>query len=115
MKFFFSFLALLAFSDVIAQQDNSNNGEAVVLAQRIAKKMKDTLSLTGQQRQQIYQVNMSLHDQKQTIRQQNPPQDSLQVRIQRVEQTRDSLYMPILGNEKYQLYLQKKRNLVSNN
>jgi hypothetical protein len=93
----------------------TNAPAAVQLSHKIAKKMKDTLDLSAQQRQQIYQVNMQLHNEKQAVRQQNPPPDSLTVRIQRVERRRDSLYLPILGNEKYQLYLQKKRNLVSNN
>jgi hypothetical protein len=93
----------------------TNSAAATQLSHRIAKKMKDTLDLTAQQRQQVFQVNMQLHNQKQAVRQQNPPPDSLTVRIQRVERRRDSLYLPILGNQKYQLYLQKKRNLVSNN
>jgi hypothetical protein len=93
----------------------TNAPAAVQLSHKIAKKMKDTLDLSAQQRQDIYQVNMNLHNQKQAIRQQNPPPDSLSARIQRVEKTRDSLYLPIIGQAKYQLYLQKKRNLISNN
>jgi len=115
MKLFLSVLLLLAFESSNAQQSNSNNNQAVVLAQKMAKKMKDSLELSAQQRQQLYQVNMNLNDQKQAIRQQNPSPDSLQVKIQKVERTRDSLYLPILGTEKYQLYLQKKKNLISNN
>ena len=107
------FIPVIFFSIGIRAQNGDNN-HAIQLAHRIAKKMKDTLDLSAQQRQQIYQANMNLHDQKQAARQ-NSPQDSLQVRIQRIEKTRDMLYMPILGNEKYQLYLLKKRNLISNN
>jgi capsular polysaccharide biosynthesis protein len=85
------------------------------LADKIAKKMKDTLNLTGQQKHQIYDVNMSLHNQKQAARLLYTSHDSLTRAIQHIERTRDSLYLPILGQEKYQLYLPKKRNLVNNN
>lgn len=114
MKTLFLFIGvtLFACTRVIAQ---ANNSEAVQLAHKIAKKMKDTLNLAAQQRQQVYQVNMNIHNQKMAIRQQNPPADSLTVWIQREERKRDSLYLPILGQEKYQLYLQKKKNLVNNN
>jgi hypothetical protein len=85
------------------------------LADKIAKKMKDTLNLTGQQKHQIYNVNMSLHNQKQAARQTYTNQNQLTIAIQGIEHTRDSLYLPILGQEKYQLYLLKKRHLINNN
>ena len=106
--------AIIFMSANLKAQNNSPDNQAVQLAHKIAKKIKDSLDLSAQQRQQIYQVNMNLHDQKQTVWQ-NSPQDSLQVRVQRIEKTRDMLYMPILGTEKYQLYLQKKKTLVGNN
>lgn len=107
---FFS-LILLA---VLKSQAQNTSPEAVQLSHKIAKKMKDSLELSAQQRQKVYEVNMSLHEQKQAVRQQSPA-DSLQPRIQRIERTRDSLYRPVLGEEKYQLYLQKKRRLINNN
>lgn len=97
------------------QAQSNDNAEALNLSHRIAKKIKDSLDLSALQRQEIYQVNMDLYNQKQAIRLQNPPVDSLQPRIQRIENKRDALYLPIIGNEKYQLYLQKKGNLVNNN
>ena len=104
---------LIILTSVLKAQ--SGNDQAAQLSHKIAKKMRDSLDLSAQQRQQIYEVNMSLHEQKQLVRQQNPPADSLQPRIQRIEKSRDVRYRPILGEEKYQLYLQKKRNLVNNN
>ena len=108
------FLGILFLTGInsFSQADNS---VAVHLAHKMAKKMKDSLSLSAQQRQDLFQVNMNLHNSMQAIRLENPPADSLQKRIQRVEKTRDSLYQPVLGPEKYQLYLQKKRNLLNNN
>ena len=88
---------------------------ATQLANRIAQKMKDTLTLTVPQKNQIYTVNIGLHNLKMTIRQQYTNPDSLRIKMQRIERGRDSLYHLILSEPKYQLYLQKKRNLVSAN
>jgi hypothetical protein len=87
---------------------------ATALAAKIANKMRDSLSLTGVQRNQIYAINLQLHSQKQAVRQMAIPADSIAVKIQQVERTRDSLYKPITGPAAYIIYKQKKRNLVSN-
>jgi len=106
------YIALSMFAINVKSQ-TTNPAEQV--ADKIARKMKDTLNLTGLQRNQIYDVNMSLHYQKQVARQLYTAYDSLTTAIQAVEGKRDSLYLPILGQVKYQLYLSKKRNLVNNN
>jgi hypothetical protein len=103
-------LLLLVTGFLQAQQTPS-----VQLAHRIAQKMKDTLSLTVQQRNQVFQINIQLHDRKQEVRQQTTNPDSLRVRFQRIERRRDSLYHTLLSEDKYQLYRLKKRNLVNNN
>jgi hypothetical protein len=94
----------------------NTNGPAVQLAQKIAQKMKDSLDLTGDQKNSIYDVNMNLHNQKQTARTANAGNPQLMTTaIQNIEKTRDSLYQPILTVPQYDLYKQKKRNLVSSN
>ncbi len=104
-------LTLLACSKLNAQV----SPQAAQLAGRIADKMKDTLGLNQHKRNEVYAVNINLHNQKAMIRQQNTNMDSIRIKTQRVEKTRDSLYQSILPPPKYQLYLQKKRNLVSTN
>lgn len=98
------FLSLSALSQTPAQQ----------LANHIAQKMKDTLGLSTQQRNDIYNINMSLHQQKQEARQLHSGPD-LRNFLQAIEHTRDSLYHNVLPNEKYLLYIEKKSNLVSAN
>ncbi len=108
-------LTLLLF---IGLQTNaqSSNGVAVQVAQKIAKKMKDSLNLTGNQKNKIYNVNINLHNQKQTARSQTVNNPTLlTTKIQTIEKTRDSLYKPILTVPQYDLYKVKKRNLISNN
>lgn len=83
------------------------------LANNLADRFKDSLALTSQQRGLLYDVNISLHNQKQAVRAQYQQPDSLRFHFQRIENTRDSLYRPIIGEEKYILYKEKKRFLLS--
>ena len=108
MKIFILIALLFASMSLSAQ----TAGEQ--LATKIAQKMKDTLSLTEQQYNQIYGINMQLHQQKQQMFGQYKG-DSLRLQLQRIESTRDTLYSAALSAEKYQLYKQKKINLVNNN
>lgn len=85
------------------------------IANRIAQRMKDTLQLSDSQRVQIYNINMQLSQQKAGMRVQYSNADSLKKKIQLVENSRDGLYQSILSNEKYQLYIDKKKRLVNNN
>lgn len=110
MKLLITFLLLCSFQLARAQSD-----PAAILANKIAVKMKDSLLLTDGQKQQVYQLNLQLHQSKATVRQQYAGTDSLRLRVQWVENTRDSLYRGVLDSEQYQLYLQKKRNLINNN
>jgi hypothetical protein len=93
----------------------TQSNPAQIVANKIAQKMKDSLSLTTIEREQVYQINLQLHNQKMLIRQQHINQDSVRIYTQRIEQTRDSLYRIILNEEKYLLYIGKKKNIVSNN
>lgn len=99
----------------VAVKAQQPDPRAVFISHKIAKKMADSLRLTAEQRVQIHQVNMQLHDQKELIRQQTTIPDSLEVRFQRIEDTRDSLYLPVIGAGKFPVYLEKKKSLVTNN
>ncbi len=88
--------------------------QAVEVAEKISQKMKDSLSLSEDQRQQVLALNIRLHTRKMEIRQRFAETDSLSRYFQRIENTRDSLYREILPEEKYLLYRQKKKNLVNN-
>jgi threonine aldolase len=104
--FIFSFLSAATY----AQSDH-----ATQLANKIAQKMKDSLGLTGQQKNSIVDISMNLHEQKSLARQQHHGSDSLRYFLQRIENTRDTLYSAVLSQQQYLLYKQKKRNLVNNN
>ncbi len=82
---------------------------------RISQKMKDSLWLNTTEFSKIDSLNQLLYTRKMELRQQYGQPDSLTIYTQRVEKSRDSLYRLFLSVEKYQLYKQKKRNLISNN
>jgi hypothetical protein len=92
-----------------------NDSVASQLSNHIAQKMKDTLGLSVQKQDQIYSINMNLHAQKSAIRQQYSHQDSIRVKIQRIENTRDSLYHTVISDSLYLIYRQKKPKLVTKN
>jgi hypothetical protein len=96
-------ICIIAFGNA---QGQSNPAE--VLANRIAQKMKDTLQLSESQRSQIYDLNMQMHNQKMQLRQQFAGDSTLRDRIQAVENTRDSLYSPVLTEQQFLAYKQKK-------
>jgi hypothetical protein len=85
-----------------------------LVAEGIANRMKDSLALNAAQKDSILVVNLQLHSLKVQARSQYTNLDTLQIKIQRIESYRDSLYRPILAETKYQLYLEKKGTLVSN-
>ena len=107
---FLLFLLLTACLLVNAQQV-----PATLIAKKIADRITDSLALSEQQRAALYAINMQLHDRKMLLRQQYSSPDSLRYYLQAAENSRDSLYLPVLGKEKFALYLRKKRNLVNNN
>jgi hypothetical protein len=110
MKFFITLLLFATTALVYGQQNPASQ-----VAETIARKMKDSLSLTSAEKEQLYSINMQLHNGKMTIRQQYGGSDSLRFHLQQVENTRDSLYRMVLNEEKYLLYKQKKATLISSN
>ena len=94
---------------------NAQSDPATELAAKIADRMKDSLSLRYSQRDSLYTINIQLHTQKMTARQQHTNPEALRQAIQELENKRDGLYRAVLNNEeKYQAYLLKKQYLISN-
>lgn len=114
-KFLFLFLLMIAGSVLSVQAQQPPETPAQKLAKKQAKRMKDSLDLTSEQRHKLYAINMDLY-QKKTKARMDYQNDSLQMRqkIQQVEKTRDSLYKTVLPPAKYTLYLQKKRTMIAN-
>ena len=110
MKCLLILFALLSFSFA-----NGQSSPATQVATKVSQKMKDSLLLTDAQKDLVYEINMQLHFQKANVWGQSLSDSIRRVEIQKVENTRDSLYKPVLSEQQYQQYKQMKRNLVSNN
>ena len=106
-----SFVFLLVSCQLLTAQ--SSPGAQV--AERLASRLRDSLGLSSEQQQSLYQVNMSLYYRNQQVRAMHTQPDSLRFYLQRVENTRDSLYRPVLGDEKYLMYKSRKRELLRTN
>lgn len=77
-------------------------------ARIIAGKMKDSLFLTEDQAEQLFQVNRNHRAKQREIWSGYKNTPSLQFHMQEELQKKDSLYNVILGEEKYRLYLEKR-------
>lgn len=105
----FLVIVILFVSFSVKAQNN-----AQVFAGKVADRMKDSLHLSTQQRNTIYSVSIQLADRKLAVRQQFQQVDSIRYHMQRVENTRDSLYRNVLDEQQYLLYKSKKMILLNN-
>jgi hypothetical protein len=93
---------------------NANAQSVGDISKHIADKMKDSLNLSQVQRDSILSKNQQLQSMKLAARQNASP-ETLQVQLQNLEKMRDSLYRPVLTQQQFELYRQKKRALISAN
>ena len=85
-------------------------------ALQLATRMRDSLMLSTTQYDSIYAINQQINQRNTAARLQYSQQsDSLQASLQRIEYSRDPLYRPVLGVDKYLLYKSKKRALLTGN
>jgi hypothetical protein len=75
--------------------------------------MSDSLKVSVGQEKKIYQVNILLSNQKDSVRKMNLDPVQLQRRIQAVENTRDSMYRDVLNTGQYEKYRRLKASLIS--
>ena len=109
---FFS-LSLSAQSQINSRSQKTADKNGDRLAQYMAEKMKDSLRLTQQQAKSIYDINMKIHEQKMNARRLNKRMDLLTREIQKIENTRDSLYLKIISAGNLERYKEKKSKIVS--
>lgn len=97
----------------IACAFGSKSQTANDLSERISSKMADSLGLNSAQKKRILDINYQLQNSKSEVRRNYENPDSISKYTQRIENKRDSLYRGVLTDDKYKLYLQKKKTLVS--
>jgi hypothetical protein len=109
----FALVSMIGYNAV--GQTNSGNPVGENLAKKIADRMKDSLGLSEQQRNSIFDINIQIHNQKMEKRKQYANDPLLGNHLQKVENTRDSLYRTVLPEDKFILYKRKRTNIVNNN
>ena len=111
MKKLMTFLLIsIAFAGRISAQATTAETEA----SQIAQKMKDSLSLSDQQKSQIESASIGLQSLKINLRQVYNGK-ALELYLLMAEDNRDTLYKNLLPPDKYLLYRQKRTNLFSSN
>ena len=85
-----------------------------LLANKGASKMKNSLLLNEQQRSIIYSINILLAEQKDAARKTSTDRLIIGKKLQKIENTRDSLYKQILTTKQYENYIQKKAEILNN-
>ncbi len=85
-----------------------------VQASQIAQKMKDSLSLSDQQKSQVEAATLDVQNMKANLRQLYNSR-ALDYYLLMAEDNRDTVYKNLLPPDKYLLFRQKKTTLLGNN
>ena len=109
------YLFLLFVISTISINMFGQNSPGQLLAAKIAQKMTDSLLLNEQQKDQVFAVNMQLHERKMALRKQYQDHTLLTTQLQLEENRRDSLYQNVLTPDQYRLYRRKKAALIVSN
>jgi len=121
MKYFFVLLYSIAGLVLVgkAQVMNSSGNAArqidTTLAHRITQKLSDSLSLSANQRPQAFAINRWIDSSKAAVIRIYHGRDSLNILMEQLERTRDSLYQRILTDKQLMQYGLHKRTWVLNN
>lgn len=103
------------FSVLLLKAQQAQETPEAQVAHKIANKMADSLGLTNQQRAKVFTINMELSKKKKEARKKSTDRTTVGQELQQIEGTRNAMYKSVLTTKQYNLYLQKKRNLVNNN
>lgn len=107
-------IATLFFFTVNVHAQKQDTPEAQV-AHKMADKMADSLGLTKQQRAKLFSINMEIARKKTEARKKSTDRTVVQKELQKIENSRDSLYKQVLTIEQHSSYLKRKRNVINNN
>lgn len=106
--FFLSCMCLLTWCSTLRAQAQTPDRNRI-----IAQRMKDSLALSGEQQDKIYAINVQMDNAKLAYYKQHGQTSALRANMQKIESSRDSLYKPVLTEQQFLLYRQKKYLLVN--
>lgn len=111
----FSILLCILMTNVAKAQDNNvYEANADLVSSTLARKMTDSLQLSTQQYNELVKINRQLHDKKHALILSGLHRDSVSLLIQKVENSRDSLYQLVITKQQFDWYKGKKKRLIKN-
>jgi hypothetical protein len=108
-------LVLTGKAQVMSSAANTARQPDTTLAHRITQKLSDSLSLSAEQRRQAFAINRWVDSSKVAVIRTYHGRDSLNILMEKLEHTRDSLYLRLLTDKQLMQYGLHKRTLVLNN
>lgn len=109
MKYIFIFSSIFFFNQSKAQNVYND------IAYKQAKGLVSVLQLNDSFLIKAFHVNVLLDQKKGALRKQDMPLNLLTRGLQKIENTRDSLYQSFLPSDKYTYYLSHKNEVLNNN
>lgn len=97
---------------ILLSQWASSQDTPEAFARQVADRIKDSVGLSTTQAESIYQVNLDLSTRKQQQWKLYASRDSIRVKVQAIENGRDSLYKGVMTPAQFQLYLERKSRLI---
>jgi septal ring factor EnvC (AmiA/AmiB activator) len=75
--------------------------------------LRDSLNLSENQVQDIYKINLTLEEQKKNVRSMEDLIDNKRKKVQKIENSRDSLYASVLNLKQFEAYKNRKSSLLN--
>lgn len=97
---------------LVCSVEANGQNSAAQAALHLTQRLTDSLGLSAQQKNTVYDINLNLNSQKQSAKQQYQNRDVLKTRLQEIESRRDSLYLPVLSPSQMQRYAARKLSIL---
>jgi Spy/CpxP family protein refolding chaperone len=106
-------ILFIATNHIAKAQDTTSPG--MKTAQHIAEKMAQELGLTPPQKVKIADINRTLVRKKMEAMGRTQDKGSIGPDIQKIENSRDSLYQQVMTDEQFLIYKDRKSALINRN
>jgi len=103
-------LILLLFIVPLSSMAQTNQEKS---SKYLAERLRDSLSLTEKEYQELFKINLILEEQKKNARSMNEDILIKTKKVQKIENSRDSLYAIILNPKQLEAYKHRKSSLLN--
>jgi len=103
-------LILLLFIVPLSSMAQTNQEKS---SKYLAERLRDSLTLTEKEYQELFKINLILEEQKKNARSMNEVILIKTKKVQKIENSRDSLYAIILNQKQLEIYKLRKNSLLN--